>query len=380
MMRYRQENVRLEFKLGMKEKRPRILIANIPTPGNRFVVDLKEGLERYAEVVWDYEEFWRMENEYDIIHIHWPEYLSFELESYLYKPEELIPQELWNFTIACLEYWAKKSKIIYTRHVQYPHARHDQEFLNLYRKVVSYCDTVVHFANYSIQQFNEFYPELNGIKHVVIPHHNYASLPNLLTYEQARKKLGIASDAYVMLVFGSIKENEKPLIKKAFEAIPNSKKVLLAPGWKIQRRKIGYIRLREWVWKFEQWLASRNNTFRTNLGFIKEEDADYYLNASDFLFIPRTNELNSGNITLGCTFGLVVVGKDTADIGEILKETGNPTFIVGDDKSLENAIQKAYSLNKINQGLKNKTKAESDWDLNKISYLYFNEINKLILK
>jgi hypothetical protein len=41
----------------------------------------------------------------------------------------------------------------------------------------------------------------------------------------------------------------------------------------------------------------------SNLGFIKEEDAHYYLNAADFLFIPRTNEFNSGNITLGCTFG-----------------------------------------------------------------------------
>ena len=85
-----------------------------------------------------------------------------------------------------------------------------------------------------------------------------------------------------MLVFGGIKEHEKPLIKTAFNAIPGKNKVLLAPGWKIPRRKINYIRLREWVWNFEVWRAKQNNKFRTNLGFIKEEDAHYYLNAQIF--------------------------------------------------------------------------------------------------
>ena len=359
------------------EKRLKILFANIPTPGNRFVVDLKEGLEQHADVVWDHQEFWNMKNEYDIIHIHWPEYLSFELESYLYKPNELIPMELWERTIACLEYWSKNSKLIYTRHVQYPHARHDKVFLDLYRTTVSYCDAVVHFANYSIQQFREFYPELTAIKHLVIPHHNYTSLPNTSTRQQARKYLEIASDAHVMIVFGSVKENEKPLIKKAFDAIPHKNKLLLAPSWKIQRRKIGYIRLREWVLKLEQWLASKNKSFRINLGFIKEENAHYYLNAADFLFIPRTNELNSGNITLGCTFGLVVVGKDTADIGEILQETGNPTFSVDDDLSIQRAIKLAIDLNKNDFGFINKERALINWNINIISEQYFFLINQI---
>lgn len=361
----------------MGEKRLKVLFANIPTPGNRFVVDLKEGLEQHADVDWDCDSFWAMDKEYDIIHIHWPEYLSFELESYLYNTES-IPDQLWGRIISCLEYWSKNATIVYTRHVQYPHARHDSEFLKLYRIVASYCTTVIHFAGYSIQQFKEWYPDLNHIKHVVIPHHNYDSLPNTSSREEARHKLGIHKDAIVMLVFGTINENEKPLIKKAFQAIPGRNKVLLAPGWKIQRRNIGYIRLREWVWKLEKWKSKQSRSFRFNLGFIKEEVAHYYLNSADFLFIPRTNELNSGNITLGCTFSLVIIGKDTSDIGEILKETGNPTFSVGDDKSLENAVRKAYSLNLSSHGLKNKEIADREWNIDKISSLYFNELYKLI--
>jgi hypothetical protein len=359
----------------MAEKRLKILFANIPTPGNRFVVDLKEGLEQHADVVWDCDEFWAMKNDFDIIHIHWPEYLSFELESYLYKTE-CIPSQLWDKTIACLEFWSKNATIVYTRHVQYPHARHDKEFLKLYQVVASYCKTVVHFAQYSIQQFKDFYPDLVHINHVVIPHHNYESLPNLSTPEEARLKLDIDKDASVLLVFGSIKENEKEWIKKAFHTLPSKNKVVLAPDWKIQRRKISYIRLREWVWKLEQWFAKQNKNFRINLGFIKEEEAHYYLNAADVLFIPRTNELNSGNVTLGCTFGLVVVGKETADIGEILKETGNPTFTVGNDQSIQDAMVQAFKLKSENLGLKNKNIAMEEWNVPKIAQQYFDAMQK----
>lgn len=357
----------------------KVLIACIPTPSNRYLVDLKKGLDEFAEVVWDEHEFWEMKNEYDIIHIHWPEYLSFEIERYL-RNSECFPQKLWDNLKKCLNYWKQNAQIIHTRHNTLPHARQDQDFQQLYKLIGAFSSTVVHFANFSIQQFKEFYPDLNHVKHVVIPHHNYASLPNLSTKSEARKKLAISKDAHVMLVFGSIKENEKSLINKAFGAIPHKNKVLLAPGWKIVRRKIGYIRLREWVWKLEKWILKLNKKRRIDIGFIKEEDAHYYLNAADFLFIPRTNELNSGNITLGCTFGLVVVGKEDADIGEILKETGNLTFKVGNDQSVSNAIQKALHLKETNHGESNKSLALSEWSVEKIAKDYIEIMRKLILK
>lgn len=355
----------------------KILIANFPLQFNLFLDDLKKGLEEHAEVVYDYEEFWTCKNQYDIVHIHWPEFLSYEIQKYLWETCP-IPKKLIQRIKDCLEYWKKNSTIVYTRHVQYPHLRHDKEYLDLYQMVTSYCDVVVHFAQYSIQQFKDFYPEHTQIKHVIIPHHNYASMPNISTQKEARKKLKIHSDAKVMLVFGAIKENEKSLIKKAFSYLPGSNKVLLAPGWKVQRRKIGYIRLREWVWKFEKWLAKQNKIQRFNLGFIKNENAHLYLNAADFLFIPRTNELNSGNITLGYTFGKVVVGKKGSDIGEILDKTGNPTFKVGDDNSLKNAIQSTYELIDGNYGEKNKKIAFEQWNVPLIAKMYFDTMIEAI--
>lgn len=355
----------------------KILFANFILQGNRFMEDLKIGLEQHAEVVWDYEAFWKCDQEFDVIHLHWPEFLSYEVQKYVYTTDPF-PKELFNEIETCLKYWKKNATIVYTRHVQFPHARHDKDYLDLYKMVTTYCDTVVHFANYSINQFKRWYPQHTGINHVVIEHHNYATLPNPSNKMSARQALNIDRDAKVMLVFGLIKEHEKQLIEKAFGFIAADNKVLLAPKWTINRRKIGYIRLREWVWKFEKWLAKQNKNKRINLGFIEDNDAHLYLNAADFLFIPRTTELNSGNITLGCTFGLIVVGANHADIGEILNNTGNPTFEVENDQSLKAAIEKLPQLKNEKQGQKNKQLALREWNISKISKQYIDVFKQVV--
>jgi hypothetical protein len=289
-----------------------------------------------------------------------------------------IPEDLWNRLIACLKHWKKNSKIVHTRHVQEPHVRIDDEFKKLYKTVFSFCDGVAHFAHFSIKQFKTFYPELKHITHSVIPHQNYTSLPNEVSREEARKKLNIAKNSKVMLVFGMVKEREKKLISTAFYAIPGNNKVLLAPGWKVARRPIKWIRMREWFYRFDLWRAKRNQNFRINLGFVKESEAQYYLNAADILFIPRIDELNSGNITLGCTFGLVVLGRDGGDIGEILNETGNPIFNPNDEESIINATKRALQLAGEGHGLKNKQLALNEWTLEQVSNLYYDLYSQII--
>jgi hypothetical protein len=348
----------------------KILFACIPIPHNRFMADLKAGLEKYAEVVWDYKEFWNCTTSYDIVHIHWPEYLSYELESYLGNTNP-IPSELWARIEKCFDHWAKHSAIVYTRHVQGPHTRDDYDFRRLYRLSASFSSAVAHFGEFSIGQFKQFYPELDTINHKLIPHHNYESIPNVVSRNEARKKLRIKTDENVMLVFGSIKEPEKKLILEAFSYIPGNK-TLLAPGWQLNRPKIQWIRLRELVFKWQVYLNNFNKKIRINKGIIPENEAQYYCNAADFLFIPRTNELNSGNITFGFTFGLVVVGKDSSDIGEILLDNGNPVFSINDSKSLEKSIREALILAKSKLGSKNREVALLKWNVDLISKDYID--------
>ena len=352
-------------------KKLKILFATIPQPKNRFVSDLQDGIGKYANVLYDYESFWNCDQQFDIVHIHEPEYLSYELEACMYNTKP-IPKDLWRRLLKSLDHWKKHSKLIHTRHVQEPHVRTNNEFKKLYQTVFSYCSGIAHFANFSISQFQSFYPELDNIIHQVIAHQNYVSLPNDISKQEARSNLNIKSDAKVMLVFGMVKEREKQLIQTAFNAMPNHTKVLLAPGWKTKRRHIKWIRLREWIFNYELKKALENNNFRTNLGFIEEENAQNYCNAADILLIPRIDELNSGNITLGFTFGLVVLGRNSGDIGEILKETINPVFDPADDKSIKVAIENSLNLARDTHGLKNKELALKQWGIDTISKKYIS--------
>ena len=52
----------------------KILFANFILQGNRFMEDLKIGLEEHAQVVWDYEAFWNFDQDVDIVHLHLPEF------------------------------------------------------------------------------------------------------------------------------------------------------------------------------------------------------------------------------------------------------------------------------------------------------------------
>jgi len=353
----------------------KILIACIPNPKNKYLTDLVTGLSTFSEITWDFEEFWSCKNDYDIVHVHWPEYLSFEVESYLQSNDDFTP-ELWSSIESSLKYWKQNSTIVYTRHVRAPHFRDDEVFKRLYGLVFKYCTGMSHFAEFSINQYKSYFPDIDIPLHQVIPQHKHISLADNSSKNSARKQLGISKTAKVLLCFGLIRENEKDIIRAAFNSIPSKEKVLLAPKWKINRRKINYIRLREMVFNFEVWLASFNKKWRVYLGFIKEEDVHLYCNAADVLFIPRTNELFSGNISLAFTFGLVVLGKDDSNIGEILREHENPTFEVGNLASLQKGVRDAFQRSQEGLGQINKNVANTTWSIESIT----NHYNKFFLE
>ena len=73
-----------------------------------------------------------------------------------------------------------------------------------------------------------------------------------------------------------------------------------------------------------------------------------------------------------------MVAADTADIGEILKETGNPTFTVGNSKSIANAIKKAFELTLLNHGQTNKNTALHHWDIKTISKQYHDQMQNIL--
>jgi hypothetical protein len=363
----------------------RVLVASIPLPANRFLVDLNSELANLCDLVHSSDAFWNMDGNFDVIHLHFPEYLTYAVErAYI----EGLKPDLIEAVAERLRFWASRAKIVITRHVLLPHdALADPAWEVMYETVYSFADGVVHFAQPSINEFRTRYAETRFHRgrpplHEIIPHQNYASLPNDISRSESRRKLGIADTASVILVFGAIRnDDERALILEMFSRLNAPDKLLLVSRWREKLATVSWIRLKYWIRDLQRLYYRMHPRFNFNYGFVEESDTQLYLNAADVLFIPRRHVLNSGNVTLGMTFGRVVVGPDSLDVGALLKETGNPVFDPEAPETAGDAVERGLTLANGGQlGAANRAKALTEWTARHCATLYqqfYNQVAKV---
>ena len=352
----------------------RILTANIPLPLNRFLVDLNAAFSKHADITHDAELFWSRQGQFDVVHLHFPEYMTAQHES---QYASGLSDQLIEETEACLNWWGHRSKLVITRHVLLPHdALTNPRWEKMYEAVYRQVHAVVHFASASIEEFRERYRNTKFVhgepEHAVVPHHNYAGLPNTLSRGEARDMLGIADGRKVMLVFGAIRNfEERDLILRTFQSLRIPAKLLLVSRWKEQLAKVRWIRLKYWLRDLNRLYYRLHPQYKFNYSFVEEVDTQLWLNAADVLFIPRLKVLNSGNITLGMTFGKVVVGPDSWDVGQLLRETGNPVFDPERPETAALAVEEGFRLAASGHvGTANQKLAMNEWTAEKCAARY----------
>ena len=344
----------------------KILVGNIPLPANRFLVDLNDALAVDHEITHSHDQFWDMDGKFDVVQLHFPEYMTPEIEQAYYQ--NALTEDMLVDIEERLAWWAQRSTIVITRHVLLPHfATTNPLWERLYELVYRYVSGVVHFAQPSIDEFRERYADTNFIHgspaHCIVEHQNYSSLPNVVTREQARRKLGISENARVMLVFGHVRnDDEKRLILSTFQNMRVPGKMLLCSRWRESLARVSWVRLKYWLRDLKRLYLRLHPRFHFNYGFVEEDDTQLYLNAADVLFIPRLKVLNSGNITLGMTFGKVVVGPDSLDVGHLLSTTGNVVFDPDRPETAAEAMRQAMDLAaKGDVGKSNRELALNEW-------------------
>jgi hypothetical protein len=360
----------------------RALVANIPLPHNRFLVDLNSALKRRVDLTHDHEAFWNMKGDYDIVHLHFPEYMTYEVENaYIHA----LSNELISEIERRLQYWSERAVMVITRHVLLPHdARFDRQWERLYETVYRYVDGVVHFAEPSVEEFRSRYSDTAFVRghpaHYIVPHHNYASLPDRITHDEARRQLRIRDTDSVLLVFGAIRnDEERALILNSFKRSRVPQNVLLVSRWREKLANVSWIRLKYWLRDLNRLYYKIHPRYFFNYGFVEEEEAQVYMNAADVLLIPRLHVLNSGNVTLGMTFGKVVVGPDSLDVGHLLKSTGNVVFDPDRPETAAAAIDQAFELARQGRiGPANKKEALTEWSADQCAKLYVAFFRELI--
>lgn len=288
----------------------------------------------------------------DVLHLHWPESL--------FRWREPAAEDLEQLKSRLLYWRAAGSRIIGTIHNRYPHYRDTEAFRKLYEMVYSHLDGVIHMGGVSQKEFHERYPHLATTPSAVIP----LGLPPFdatIRSSAAREALGIPARAFVVVSLGRIRnEAETRMLLGGFRKSRLSYKRLIIAGFRIQ--PIGRIAR---IW--ERLRITMDRSIISTGGSIPDEDVPTYVGSADVFVLPRLEILNSGGVATGFHFGKVVVGPATGVVGEILLETGNPTFVPGDAQSLAEALQDSVSLCREGKGEENREYAQKYWNWERLA-------------
>jgi hypothetical protein len=299
---------------------------------------------------------------FDIVHFHWPEHI-FSNDNGLCNIDE-IENIVLNIR--------KSAKIVLTIHNLIPHNKYSSlDVEDLYLLVLKYSDAFVHFNEYSkahaIVKYNYLLKNKPG---VVIYHGNYNSLINRLKVP-SEVGGGSSSQSYSVMTFGAIRNwQELFLIIKSFRALRKIDIELYVYG------KVRFPRPKFYSFSsapyalikiFEQLVALLYLKYHipsVNLiaRKINNNEISEIMHKHSILFIPRVDELNSGVVTLGFTFGLTIVGVKSGPVGEFIINNNNVCIGKGDySDEIIKIFNNAFELQMNNQGVKNKNIANLLW-------------------
>lgn len=315
----------------------------------------------------------------DIIHFQWPERIF---------PTTRTAGDL-NWLEERLNQFRKHAKIVVTIHNDVPHKKKWSEYENLFKLIYRYADGFVHMGDRSEKLLCKRFPEETSNKqHVYIPHGNYVVFGKQVGKSYARQRLKIPDQERkkIAIIVGSIRKvDELRRIrltagivsqlngKVIFAGSVSLEKPPFIPGRTATKRLFSELKQVMYELRLKN---TRGLIFHS--GHILHSMMAEYLSAADIIVIPRGRVLNSGNLALGFTYGLVVVGPDSGNVGEILKKHGNPTFNPDMDKvSMKSAINNAFALADQGIGKSNKEIALSEWSWEKIGKQHLAFYRKL---
>ena len=259
---------------------------------------------------------------YDIVNIHWPEYLV---------PATIKQKDAIDWLADILRQIPLDTKVVATVHNCKPHQSGDT---TLYELVYSRADGFAHFANASIKYLQKEYAEQTAAKsHCILMHGNYSYFGNSLDRIEAKQKLCIPPSRYHMVIVGNIRKScDYDVFKEAVFSATSQGVIVsfcgsLTPKTPI-KSLVDFLRRakQEYLSFIRRLPLLFCKGFIHRASWLRRNDFQVLLSSSDFVFIHRPDSLNSGNIALGFTYGCTVIGPSTGNIGEVLKDTKNYVY------------------------------------------------------
>ena len=323
-----------------------------------------------VEWLYGFDNFWSEKiMSYDILHIHCPDTIINKN-----SPADIVEK----FSCRLEQLKDAGMKIIVTCHNLEPHYSTDIRKEQLYIKAYQSAHLFIHLGNYSLCLLSQKYP---SARHIMIPHHAYDTIYRSISDKvMCCRKLHLNPKKKYILSFGIFRdEEEKKLVNGVVKEYHHQGVELLAPRYvRIDNRR----NIIKFIYK---WFKCRIDEVK-HPGlhiygkFVTDELLPYFFGASDITLIQRNKILNSGNLPLGFYMGNVVVGPNVGNVGEILKETNNPTFEPNDRSSLYIAINEAILQSQDGKGEKNRLYAENHFSTQIVSQQLYDIYNQILVK
>lgn len=258
----------------------------------------------------------------DVVHVHWPHGL--------YKTS-------WQFLhvlIMLATYRLLKNNVVWTVHEldayesRYP--RIDAWFRTVLMKLC--CRLLVH-GEHTRHEAQTRYGFARPID--IARHPSYIGWhKDEATREQARQKLGLSVTARVYLFFGHIKpyKGVEDLIE-AFRSLQDGDAVLLIAGKPLNDEIKGKIAS----------LALADLRIRTFLGYIADDDIQFFFRAADVVVFPFRNTQTSGSLILALSYGCPVIAPAIATLPEYINADSGILFDPTHPGNLARALHEAAS-------------------------------------
>lgn len=242
---------------------------------------------------------------YTILHLHW---LAFETNIFKIFGKQLsLLLTLWSLT------WMKVLgfKVVWTVHNILPHEplTSNDRFVARYLSKLSAAKIVHSSATLEQMQTAHLDTELTYI----IPHGNYDGVyPDTLTRPQARRRLDIKPDEFVILFFGMIRAYKGiDELLRAFDRMNCSGVRLVIAGECFDAALDARIRA-----------AQKHLPIDYHEGFIDDNEVASYFKACDVVCLPFTAVTTSGSVMLATTFGKPLIAPYLGAIKDIPRNAG----------------------------------------------------------
>ena len=159
--------------------------------------------------------------------------------------------------------------------------------------------------------------------------------PDNILRADARKKLSIPENDFVLLMFGALQEYKGvDVLIKAFASYEFEHTTLIIAGSSKNCPEYG---------KFLRKLASCNEKIALYDRYIADDEVQYFFRAADYTIYPYRQIANSGTIFLSLTFGVPIIVSDKGGVREVTDIEPETRILIAEptEENIFHAIQQA---------------------------------------